>query len=185
MDYRRANFIANNRVVVNIKGNEYRLVAAIHYGRGMLYMRFVGRHAECDRIDVTKTMRGAIMDIKPLYTKADYENALRELECLWDAAEGSTGADRLEVLTLMVHDYEAKLYPIADPGPIAFLEHVMEVRELTRKGLEPFVDTRKRVAEVLNRRRPLTLEMIRNPSSGLKLHADVLVRPYRLRHRAA
>lgn len=125
------------------------------------------------------------MNIKPLHTEADYRRALRDVEALWDAAEGSAEADQLEVLVLLVQDYEAKHYPVADPDPIAFLEHVLEARQLTRKDLEPFIGTRARVAEVLNRRRHLTLEMIRNLSRGLKLPADVLVRPYRLRRRAA
>lgn len=125
------------------------------------------------------------MNIKPLHTETDYRRALREVEALWDAAERSAEADRLEVLVLLVQDYEAKHYLVNDPDPIAFLEHVMEARELTRKDLEPFIGTRARVAEVLNRRRHLTLDMIRNLAKGLKLPADVLVRPYRLKRRAA
>lgn len=125
------------------------------------------------------------MNIKLLHTEADYRRALHEVEALWDAADGSAAADRLEVLVLLVQDYEAKHYPVTDPDPIAFLEHVMDARELTRKDLEPFIGTRARVAEVLNRRRHLTLDMIRNLATGLKLPAEVLVKPYRLRRRAA
>ena len=125
------------------------------------------------------------MNIKPLHTETDYRKALHDVEALWNAAEGSAEADRLEVLVLLIQDYEDKHYPVNDPDPIAFLEHVMEGRELTRKDLEPFIGTRARVAEVLNRRRHLTLEMIRNLSKGLKLPADVLVRPYRLKRSAA
>lgn len=79
------------------------------------------------------------MNIKPLHTKADYRRALRDVEALWDAAEGSVEADRLEVLVLLVQDYEAKHYPVNDPDPIAFLEHVLEARQLTRKDLAPFI----------------------------------------------
>ena len=125
------------------------------------------------------------MNIKPLHTETDYRNALQEVERLWNAAEGSPETDQLEVWVLLIQDYESRHYPVPDPNPIAFLEHVMEARGLTRKDLEPFIGTRARVAEVLNRQRALTLEMIRKLSAGLKLPADVLVRPYRLRHRAA
>jgi HTH-type transcriptional regulator/antitoxin HigA len=125
------------------------------------------------------------MNIKPLHTKTDYRNALQKVERLWDAPEGSPEAEQLEVWVLLIQDYESRHYPVPDPNPIAFLEHVMEARGLTRKDLEPFIGTRARVAEVLNRQRALTLEMIRRLSAGLKLPADVLVRPYRLRHRAA
>ena len=125
------------------------------------------------------------MNIKPLHTETDYRNALQEVERLWNAAEGSPETDQLEVWVLLIQDYESRHYPVPDPNPIAFLEHVMEARGLTRKDLEPFIGTRARVAEVLNRQRALTLEMIRKLSAGLRLPADVLVRPYRLRHRAA
>lgn len=125
------------------------------------------------------------MNIKPLHTEKDYRNALQEVEVLWDAPEGSAEADQLEVWVLLIQDYESRHYPVPDPNPIAFLEHVMEARGLTRKDLEPFIGTRARVAEVLNRQRALTLEMIRKLSAGLRLPADVLVRAYRLRHRAA
>lgn len=120
------------------------------------------------------------MDIKPIRTKRDYQAALKEIEALWDARSGTTEADRLEVLTLLVQAYEAEHYPIPDPDPIELLLHVMEARGLTRKDLEPYIGSRARVAEVLNRVRPLTLEMIRRLSEGLGIPADVLVQKYEL-----
>lgn len=125
------------------------------------------------------------MDIKPIHNEDDYESALREVESLWEAPEESAGADRLGVLTLLIQDYEMRHHPIPDPDPITLLEHVMEARDLSRRSLEPYIGSRARVSEVLNRRRPLTLEMIRRLSDGLGLPADILVRPYPLRRSAA
>lgn len=116
--------------------------------------------------------------MKPIRTETDYRAALSEIETLWDAEEGTPEADRLEVLALLVQDYERRHYPIPDPDPIDFLAHVMEARGLTRKDLEPYIGHRGRVAEVLGRVRPLTLEMIRRLVDGLDLPADVLVRRY-------
>ena len=118
------------------------------------------------------------MELRPIRTKRDYDVALKEAELLWDARVGSKDADRLEVLTLLIQDYEREHYPIPDPEPIDFLLHVMNARGLTRKGLEPFIGSRARVAEVLNRVRPLSLEMIRRLSTGLGLPAEVLIQPY-------
>lgn len=118
------------------------------------------------------------MDIRPLRTKRDYQAALKEAEALWDARARSRDADRLEVLVLLIQAYEAIHYPIPDPDPIDFLHHVMEARGLTRKDLEPFIGSRARVAEVLNRVRPLSLEMIRRLAGGLKIPAEVLIKPY-------
>ena len=73
---------------------------------------------------------------------------------------------------------------ITDPNPIDFLLHVMEARELSRKNLDPFIGSRARVAEVLNRVHPLTLDMIRRLATGLKIPADVLVRDYKLKRAA-
>jgi HTH-type transcriptional regulator/antitoxin HigA len=124
------------------------------------------------------------MKLKPIRTKTEYKAALREIEGLMDAAAGSPEADKLEVLAMLVEQYEAKHYPIPAPDPIDFLHYAMEARGLTRKDLEPYIGSRGRVAEVLNRVRPLTLAMIRSLSDGLKLPADVLIMDYELRHAA-
>ena len=121
------------------------------------------------------------MELKPIHTKKDYQAALAEIERLWDAPAKSPDADKLDILTLLVQHYESIHYPIADPDPIEFLNHVMESRGLTRKDMEPYIGARGRVADILNRTRPLTLEMIRRLAVNLKLPAEVLVKPYQLR----
>jgi|SRR5690606_29946410 len=121
------------------------------------------------------------MELKLIRTKQDYQVALSEVERLWDAPEGSAAADELDVLTLLIEQYEREHFPIADPDPIDFLAHVMEARGLTRKDLEPYIGPRGRVSDILNRVRPLTLEMIRKLAEGLALPAEVLIRPYQLR----
>lgn len=121
------------------------------------------------------------MELKPIRTKTEYKTALREVEALFDAPEGSPEADKLEVLAMLVEKYEAEHYPIPAPEPIDFLNYAMESRGLTRKDLEPYIGSRGRVAEVLNRDRPLTLAMIRRLSEGLGLPADVLIADYELR----
>jgi HTH-type transcriptional regulator/antitoxin HigA len=118
--------------------------------------------------------------IRPIRNEEDYETALEEIEHLWDAAPGTPEADRLEVLVTLVEAYEAEHYPIPAPDPIELILHVMEARGLTRRDLEPYLGSRARVSEVLNRRRPLSLAMIRKLQSGLGLPADALVQPYPL-----
>lgn len=124
------------------------------------------------------------MELKPIRTKKEYRAALAAAELLWDAPAKSPEADRLDVLTLLIEQYERQHFPIADPDPIDFLTHVMEARGMTRKDLEPYIGPRGRVSDILNRIRPLSLEMIRRLSAGLKLPAEVLIRPYHLRHEA-
>lgn len=118
------------------------------------------------------------MDIKPIRTQAEHAAALTEVDALWDAPDGSPEADRLDVLTLLIQAYETRRHPVPDPDPIDLLEHVMEARGLTRKDLEAFIGSRARVSEVMNRRRPLTLDMIRRLAQGLRLPADVLIQNY-------
>jgi HTH-type transcriptional regulator/antitoxin HigA len=124
------------------------------------------------------------MELRPLKTKRDYQAALKEAENLWNARVDSKDADRLEVLVLLIQAYEAVHYPIPDPDPIDFLHHVMEARGLTRKDLEPYIGSRARVAEVLNRVRPLSLEMIRRLAAKLKIPAEVLIKSYDVRRAA-
>lgn len=125
------------------------------------------------------------MELKPIRTKKEYRVALAEAERLWGAPAKSAAADLLDVLTLLIENYEREHFPIPDPDPIEFLGHVMENRGLTRRDMESYIGPRGRVADILNRTRPLTLEMIRRLADGLDLPAEVLIRRYELRKRAA
>ncbi len=121
------------------------------------------------------------MELKPIHNEADYRAALAEAEALWEAADGSPEADRLEVLALLIGAYEQSNYPIEAPDPVSFLEYVMESRGLSRKDLEPYIGPRGRVSDIMNRVRPLSLEMIRRLSAGLNIPAEVLIQDYPLR----
>lgn len=121
------------------------------------------------------------MELKPIRIKREYEAGLKRAEALWDAPAGSREAEQLDVLVLLIEDYETRHFPIEPPDPVEFLQFIMEQRGLARKDLEPYIGSRVRVAEVLNRVRPLSLEMIRSLSDGLNLPADVLVKRYELR----
>ena len=125
------------------------------------------------------------MQIRPIKTKADHRAALKEIERLMDAKPGTPAGDRLEILSTLVDRYESRHEPIEPPDPIDALRYHMESRGLTRRDLEPFLGSRARVAEVLNRRRPLTIDMIRKLHEGLGISADVLIRPYTVRGSAA
>jgi HTH-type transcriptional regulator/antitoxin HigA len=125
------------------------------------------------------------MEIKPVKTKKDYESALKEIERLFDATPGTREGDRLEVLATLVEAYEEKHHPIAPPNPIDAIRYYMESRGLTRSDMEQFIGSRARVSEVLNRKRALTMEMIRNLHKGLGIPAEVLIRPYRIVKEAA
>ena len=120
------------------------------------------------------------MELRPIRTKKDHQAALKEIERLWTAPVKSAEADRLDVLTLLVEQYERQQYPISDPDPIDFLCHVMEVRGMVRKDLEAYLGPRGRVSDILNRTRPMKLDMIRRLADGLGLPADVLIKPYLL-----
>lgn len=118
------------------------------------------------------------MDIKPIKNEADYQAALKEIELLFDATPDTPEGDRLEVLTTLVEAYEERHYAIPMPDPIEAILYHMESRGLTRRDLEPYIGSRARVSEVLNRKRPLTMEMIRNLHKGVGIPAEVLIQPY-------
>ena len=115
-------------------------------------------------------------EIKPIRTKKDYERALKEIERLWGAKLGTPEGDRLDVLATLVDVYEAAHFPMNPPDPIEAIKFRMEQQGLTRKDLEPLIGTRTRIAEVLNRRRGLSIEMIRRLHDKLGIPADVLIR---------
>jgi HTH-type transcriptional regulator/antitoxin HigA len=118
-----------------------------------------------------------VMDIRPIRSEADYRAALTEVERLWDAEPGTPEGDQAEILSILIEAYEAKHHPIPAPDPIAAILFMMEQKGLTRRDLEPAIGSRSRVSEVLSRKRPLTLPMVRALSNLLQIPADVLVRP--------
>jgi HTH-type transcriptional regulator / antitoxin HigA len=121
------------------------------------------------------------MDIRPIRTDADYEWGLQEIERLMDAKAGSSDGDRLDVLATLVSAYEAQHFPMERPDPIAAIEFRMEQRGMTRKDLEKALGGKSRVSEVLNRRRALTVSMIRKLSRSFDIPSDVLIGEYALR----
>jgi HTH-type transcriptional regulator / antitoxin HigA len=110
--------------------------------------------------------------------------ALAEIETLMRAEPGTPEGNRLDVLATLVEAWEARHMPIEVPDPIAAILFMMEQKGLQRRDLEPAIGSRARVAEILNRRRALTLPMIRALSRLLDLPADVLVQDYALKHAA-
>jgi len=121
------------------------------------------------------------MEIRPIKTEADYQAALEEIERLFDAAPDTPEGDRLEVLVTLVEAYEEKHYTIPLPDPIEAIQYYMESRGLTRRDLESYIGSRGRVSEILNRKRPLSIEMIRRLHAGLGIPAEVLIQPYEYR----
>jgi HTH-type transcriptional regulator / antitoxin HigA len=115
------------------------------------------------------------MLIKPIRTQRDYQRALKELDKLMGAKANTPEGDRLDVLATLVAAWEEKHYPIEPPDPIEAIRFAMEQRGLTRRDLEPFIGSRARVTEVLNRKRSLTLPMIRRLHAGLGIPAEVLL----------
>ena len=118
-------------------------------------------------------------EVKPIRSKRDYEAALREVERLWGAKSGTRDGDRLDVLATLIDAYEEEHYPIDPPDPIEAIKFRMEQQGLTRRDLEGIIGTRTRIAEVLNRKRGLSIEMIRRLHENLGIPAEVLIRPTR------
>lgn len=122
-------------------------------------------------------------DLKPLRSEVDYEEALAEVEVLWGAKAGTPEGDRLDILATLIDVYETAHYPMKVPDPVEAIKFRMEQQDLTRKDLEKILGSRTRVSEILNRRRGLSIEMIRKLHSKLHIPADVLIGATRVRKR--
>ncbi len=116
------------------------------------------------------------MDISPIKTEADYLEALKDIEELMHAGPNSPEGEKLDVLTTLVEAYEARHFPMDLPDPVEAIKFEMERRGLTVKDLEPMIGKSNRVYEVLNRKRSLTLNMIRKLHKGLNIPAESLIR---------
>ncbi|RFA24325.1 transcriptional regulator [Alkalilimnicola ehrlichii] len=116
------------------------------------------------------------MDIRPIRTDADYRATLAEIEALMMAQPDTPEGDRLDVLVTLVEAYERDHFPLDLPDPIEAVKFAMEQRGLEPKDLEPMIGRRNRVYEVLNRKRPLTLNMVRSLHQGLGIPAESLIK---------
>ena len=116
------------------------------------------------------------MDIEPIKSQRDYRRALAEIEGLMTARRNSPEGDRLDVLVTLVEAWELKHYPLDLPDPVEAIRYHMEQRGLEPRDLIPYIGSRNRVHEVLNRRRELTLNMIRRLHEGLGIPAESLIK---------
>jgi HTH-type transcriptional regulator/antitoxin HigA len=118
----------------------------------------------------------AEMDIRPIKTHRDYRRILKEIEGLMNARRNTPAGDRLHVLVTLVEAWEAKHYPLDLPDAVEAIKHHMDQQGLAPRDLVPFIGSRNRVYEVLSRKRPLTLAMVRRLHTGLGIPAESLIK---------
>ena len=120
------------------------------------------------------------MDLKPIKTNSDYQMALSRLEERFDAPIGTPESDEADVLGLLIDEYENKHYPIEAPDPIEAIKIRMEEMQLKQIDLVPEIGGKSRVSEILNKKRKLTVDMIRKLAIRLNLSAELLIKDYQL-----
>lgn len=118
------------------------------------------------------------MTIKPIKTELDYQNALARLELIFDAKRGSKNGDELEILGILVDNYENEHFPIGLPDPVEAIKFRMEQLGYTQSDLADIFGVKSRASEILNKKRKLSLEMIRQLHSKLNIPTDVLIQAY-------
>lgn len=121
------------------------------------------------------------MDIKPIKTEQDYHDALSRLELIFDAAANTLEGDEAEILSLLIETYENQVFPIEAPDPIEAIKIRMEEMNLKPKDLIDVIGQKSRVSEILNKKKKLTVEMIRRLEQTLKIPASVLINNYQLK----
>ena len=118
------------------------------------------------------------MKINPIHNEKDYQNALERLEQVFDSKKGSEQGDELEILSILIDKYENENFPIGMPDPIEAIKFRMEQMGMKQKDLAEIVGFKSRVSEILNKKRKLTLEMIRKLNVTLHIPTEVLVQDY-------
>ena len=120
------------------------------------------------------------MNIKLIKTEVDYQKALKRLEEIFDAKIGTPDSDEADILGLMIDEYERKHFPIEAPDPVEAIKIRMEELHLKQSDLADVLGGENRVSEILNRKRKLTLEMIRNLTKRLNLSPGLLIHDYKI-----
>lgn len=159
------DFVGNNHYVFNIRGNSYRLVVVVQFVPQRALVRFIGTHAEYDKIKNIAFYRKvvAMKIVKLIKTEKENEKALREIEALMTKPKLTKAEDDyLELLFVLVENFEKKAYPLPKPTPQEMVQYLMDEFGYTKKDLEKQLGAPSRVSEFLNGKRKLTLNMIRN-----------------------
>ncbi len=120
------------------------------------------------------------MELRPIKTELDYQNALKEIEQLFDVEPNSVECDRLDILVTLVEAYEQKHYPVEAPDAISAILYYLEARGLSEQDLVAYIGTREQVTAILNKQQPLTLDIIRRLNQNLGIPAEILIKPYSL-----
>ena len=120
------------------------------------------------------------MELRPIKTELDYQNALKEIEQLFDVKPNSAECDRLDILATLVEAYEQKHYPVEAPDAISAIFYYLEARGLSEHDLVAYIGTREQVTAILNKQQPLTLDIIRHLNQNLGIPAEILIKPYSL-----
>lgn len=115
------------------------------------------------------------MDIRPIKTEEDYNTAISRIEKLWGAKKDTQEGDELDLLIILVESYEMKHFPIAPPDPIDAIKFRMEQMGMTNSDMIQYLGSQSRVSEVLNKKRKLSLSMIKSLYKELKIPADILL----------
>ena len=115
------------------------------------------------------------MEIRPIKTEQDYNDSIKRIEELWGAKKDTPQGDELDLLVTLVESYEMRHYPIAPPDPVDAIKFRMEQMGMTKADMVKYLGSQSRVSEVLNRRRKLTLSMVKSLYKGLKIPAEILL----------
>ncbi|MGB5714254.1 MAG: transcriptional regulator [Waterburya sp.] len=125
------------------------------------------------------------MELRPIKTESDYQNALQEIEKLFDAKPDSPELDRLDILTTLVEAYEQQHYPVDAPDAISAILYYLEARGLSHQDLAASIGEIEQVTAILNRQQPLNLDAIRRLNQDFGIPAEVLIKPYSLEKASA
>ncbi len=177
-----AKGIDAERVRFAVHGGDYRMIVAFFFEDQTAYIEFIGTHADYDAIDATKVslFQRDTMKLRPIRNDDDLQDALRQVDELWRAAPGSPEAGQLELLTILIERYEDEKWPIDESDPIDILTYAFTEMGHSQAELATLLGSRSRASEIMGRKRPLTLDMIRKISEAWHIPIAVLAKPYAL-----
>ncbi|GGC49934.1 type II toxin-antitoxin system HigB family toxin [Chelatococcus reniformis] len=179
----KAKTLNAERVRFEIAGGNYRLVVAFNFEHQIAFIKFIGSHAEYDRIDCLHrvvVLEDWQMDIRPIRSVEDHAEALRMIERLWNAPKGSPQGDTLDILATLVDAYEAEHHHFDRLDPIATIKAHMEMAGHTQADFAELIGSRSRASEILARKRLLNLRQVHKLVEAWKIPADLLIQPYEL-----
>ena len=176
--------LKNNRLYIDVKGNNIRVILSMNYGKNTGFLKWIGWHKDYDKLGnkihtINSTLRGK-MNWNIIKSEGQYNKALLRMEAIFDVDNNSKNSDEFDLLSILINKYEEEHFKIEAADPIQVIKMKMDYMDLKQKDLIPYFGSKSTTSKILSYKAPLSLKHIWLLSEMLNLPIELLAKPYKI-----